>query len=215
MSSVKIIKLKELDYFLEHDSYLSIVKRDKPEKANSFFKEFLSKPLSVQIQLHKNSTSEDIKEVLNKNISKKLINSSFYKIWIQDMSNISEIYCDILKTDTICFSLDTSRSCKRYHIDNVPVRLLVTYHGIGTEWLPSNACDYSAYFDGKRNDKIIKDKSAIQFMKTWDIAIFKGNQYKVNDKGILHRTPDAALNSPSLLMRLDDSSFFSSNKLSL
>ena len=51
-------------------------------------------------------------------------------------------------------------------------------------------------------------------MKTWDIAIFKGNKFSGNAKGILHRTPDAALNSPSLLMRLDDSSFFSSEKLS-
>ena len=210
MSLVKIIELKDLNYFIKDNSYLSIINRDKPKKANSFFKEFLTKPLSIQIPVNKNSTLENIRDVLNKNISKNLINNSFYKIWIQDMANISKVYCHILNTDTICLSLDTSRSCKRYHIDNVPVRLLVTYHGKGTEWIPSNASDYSAYYDGKKNDKIIKDSSAIQFMKTWDIAIFKGNKFKGNEKGILHRTPDAALNSPSLLMRLDNSSFFSS-----
>ena len=214
MSLVKIIELKDLNYFFNDNSYLSIVNRDKPKKANSFFKEFLTKPLSIQIQVNKDSILEDIRDQINKNISKNLINKSFYKTWIQDMANISKVYCHILNTDTICLSLDTSRSCKRYHIDNVPVRLLVTYHGKGTEWIPSNASDYSAYYDGKKNDKIIKDSSAIQFMKTWDIAIFKGNKFTGNEKGILHRTPDAALNSPSLLMRLDDPSFFSPEKLS-
>ena len=79
----------------------------------------------------------------------------FKRIWVRDMAKISKIYCNILNTDNICFSLETARSCKRFHIDNVPVRLLVTYYGIGTEWIPSNACDYSAYYDGKKNYKII------------------------------------------------------------
>jgi len=90
------------------------------------------------------------------------------------------------------------------------VRLLVTYYGIGTEWIPSNACDYSAYYDGKKNNKIIKDTSAIKFMKTWDVAVFKGNKFRGREEGILHRTPDAALYLPSLLMRLNNSSFLSS-----
>ena len=125
-------------------------------------------------------------------------------MWTADMAKICKIYCDILNTDAICFSLATSRSCKRFHIDNVPIRLLVTYYGIGTEWIPSNACDYSAYYSGKNNNKIIKDISAIKFMNTWDIAIFKGNKFTGHKKGILHRTPYAAHNYPSLLMRLDN-----------
>ena len=214
MSLVKTIELKELSYFFKDNSYLSIVKRDKPNKANSFFKELLTKPLSIHILVKKNSTFKDIKDALNNNISKRLINSSIYSLWISDMAKISKIYCDIINTDTIRFSLDTSRSCKRFHIDNVPVRLLVTYYGTGTEWVPSNACDYSAYYDGKNNNEIIKDASAIKFMNPWDIGIFKGNKFTGSAKGILHRTPDNAINCPSLLMRLDDPSFLSdSNSL--
>ncbi len=215
MSLVKTVELNDLDSFFKDNSYLSIVKRNKPKKANIFFKELVSKPFSIQVQVYKNSILESIQDVLNKNISKILINSSFYNVWIQDMVKISKIYCNILNTDSICFSLDTTRSCKRFHIDNVPIRLLVTYHGIGTEWVPSDACDYSAYYEGKKNDKIIKNKKAIRFMKAWDIAIFKGNKLTGSEKGILHRTPDAAFYSPSLLMRLDDSSFFSSRNTSL
>ena len=40
------------------------------------------------------------------------------------------------------------------------------------------------------------------YLEPWDVLIFKGGS-----KGILHRTPDSALKYPSLLMRLDHSSF--------
>ena len=92
MSLVKTIELKELNHFFKDNSYLSIVKRDKPKKANFFFKELITKPLSVQILGKKNSTFEDIKDALNNIISKRLINSPIYSLWIADMAKISKIY---------------------------------------------------------------------------------------------------------------------------
>ena len=89
----------------------------------------------------------------------------------------------------------------------MPFRLLVTYYGKGTEWFPSHACDYSAYYKGEDNNKIIKKKSEQKFLNTWDIAIFKGQKFVGGENGILHRTPDDALNNKSLLMRLDDPSY--------
>ena len=85
----------------------------------------------------------------------------------------------------------------------VPYRLLVTYAGQGTELLPDFAANRNAFDEGKPNEEIIKDKSALKFINKWDIAIFRGGK-----KGILHRTPDSALKeSSSILMRLDNSSF--------
>ena len=54
----------------------------------------------------------------------------------------------------------------------------------------------------KLNEKIIKNTTKRKFIKAWDIATFRGGT-----KGILHRTPDSALKSPSLQMRLDHSSY--------
>ena len=83
------------------------------------------------------------------------------------------------------------------------MRLLVTYYGKGTEWFPSYACDYSAYYSGKINEEIIINKNARTYMKPWHIAIFKGQKFGGSEKGILHRTPDEAINGKSILMRLD------------
>ncbi len=123
------------------------------------------------------------------------------------MSEICILYSDIINKNSLNFSLKTSRGCKRYHIDNVPVRLLVTYYGKGTEWLPRDACNYSAYYNGESNEKIIKIKNRSKFIKPWSIAIFKGQKFKGGTEAILHRTPNEALNKKSLLMCLDSEAF--------
>ena len=80
--------------------------------------------------------------------------------------------------------------------------MLVTYAGKGTEWLPDEAVDRNAFLTGKPNEKIIKDYSALRYINQWDVAVFRGGP-----KGVLHRTPDAALNSSSVLMKLDHPSY--------
>ena len=98
--------------------------------------------------------------------------------------------------------IGSRRGCRRYHVDNVPRRLLVTYDGCGTEWLADDAADRDAFAKGEPNDKILKDPSGKKFMGEWDISIFRGG-----GTGLLHRTPDDALNGHSILMRLDNNEF--------
>ena len=120
-----------------------------------------------------------------------------------DMAGVCEIFCDTLKSESISFCLGTERGCSRYHIDNVPMRLLVTYSGQGTEWLPNEIANRIAFEEGLPNEKIVRDYSKIQHIDTWNIAIFRGGS-----AGLLHRTPDSALKNPSILLRLDHESFW-------
>ena len=117
------------------------------------------------------------------------------------MSNVCKLFCTFLNTNKLSFWLG-NRGCKRYHVDMVPFRLLVTYKGQGTELLPNYAADRDAFIEGKPNNKIIKNKSARKFINKWDIAIFRGGK-----NGILHRNDSALKCYSSILMRLDDSSF--------
>ena len=105
-------------------------------------------------------------------------------------------------TQLVC-GLVLKEDVKRYHVDNVPQRLLVTYFGEGTEWLPDDAGDKIAYLNGEPNEKILKDPKKKQFVNEWDIAIFKGGL-----KGLLHRTPDSALHKHSILLRLDHANYW-------
>ena len=201
------IKKYSIDNFYRDDLYLNVLDREKPYKSDEFFKNLISEPFELNICIKKENAFEDIKHKLSKLLIKSLQDHVFYYKWIKDMSEICILYSDIIKKNSLNFSLKTSRGCKRFHIDNVPLRLLVTYYGKGTEWLPRDACSYSAYYNGESNEKIVKIKNKSKFIKPWSIAIFKGQKFKGGTKAILHRTPDEALNKRSLLMCLDSESF--------
>ena len=200
-------KKYSIDNFYRDDLYLNILDREKPYKSNEFFRTLISEPFELNICIKKESAFEDIKYHLSKKLQKRVEDYIFYYKWIKDMSEICNLYHDIIKRNSLNFSLKTSRGCKRYHIDNVPLRLLVTYYGKGTEWLPRYACNYSAYYNGESNEKIIKIKNKSKFIKPWSIAVFKGQKFKGGTEAILHRTPNEALTKKSLLMCLDSEAF--------
>ena len=202
MSFVERIDLDNILNTSKTKSYLTISERNAPMGFNDFFKKIIYKPFNINGNVFKKSSVNDIKDILEEKISVSAKNSIHYNYWINDMAKMSSIFCDIMGSIDISFSLGTSRGCSRYHIDNVPMRLLVTYYGQGTEWLPIDNADYGAYFKGKDNENILKDPKKRMYLKPWHISIFKGGS-----DGILHRTPDSALKSPSLLMRLDHSTF--------
>ena len=195
-------EISNLCNFSKRDSKLEIVIRQKPAGASPFFKQLVKSPFSASGKFRKNNALKDIEEILAATISSDLQKQAFYKVWLDDMASVATLFCKIEKSDSIKVWVGTNRGCSRYHVDNVPRRLLVTYEGKGTEWLPDDAADRAAYTKGKPNELIVKDPSSKQFIGEWDIAVFKGGV-----GGLLHRTPDEALTSPTVFMRLDNIDF--------
>ena len=193
----------ELAAFAQQDYQLSIAERKAPKEAASFFEDLVKTPFAASGKISKEGAKQEIKQTLNPVISEALLRHPFYDKWVADMAKISQLFCDTQGTDAIGFWLGSERGCRRYHVDYVPMRLLVTYAGKGTEWLPDEAADRQAFKDGRPNDEILKDNTAQRFLNPWDVAIFRGGP-----DGLLHRTPDAALKNPSVLMRLDHPSFW-------
>ena len=195
--------LRDLATFKHQEGQLAILERQPLGGGDEFFKKLSERPLNVIGIVGKKTCVEEILALLEDEISEDLKSSDFYMQWVIDMAGVCNIFCETLATNTVGFCLATQRACQRYHIDHVPLRLLVTYYGKGTEWVPDSAVDRLAYDSGMPNDKILTSNKARKFLNAWDIAIFRGGP-----DGLLHRTPDAALNTPSILLRLDHESFW-------
>ena len=195
--------LRDLATFKHQEGQLAILERQPLGGGDEFFKKLSERPLNVIGIVGKKTCVEEILALLEDEISEDLKSSDFYMQWVIDMAGVCNIFCETLATSTVGFCLATQRACQRYHIDNVPLRLLVTYYGKGTEWVPDSAVDRLAYDSGMPNDKILTSNKARKFLNAWDVAIFRGGP-----DGLLHRTPDAALNTPSILLRLDHESFW-------
>ena len=203
MSFLKIDDIEKISEFSKQDYQLIEIERKNMNNSDSFFREIMYEPFRVIGKISKKNSSEDIKRILRDIIPLSSQTNFFYKTWVSDMSEICQIFCDTLNSKSVSFCLGTERGCSRYHIDNVPMRLLVTYMGQGTEWLPNEIANRIAFEEGLPNEKIVTDYSKIQHINTWNIAIFRGGS-----SGLLHRTPDSALKNPSILMRLDHETFW-------
>ena len=203
MSFLKIDDIEKISEFSKQDYQLIEIERKNMNNSDSFFREIMYEPFRVIGKISKKNSSEDIKKILRDIIPLNSQTNSFYKTWVSDMSEICQIFCDTLNSKSVSFCLGTERGCSRYHIDNVPMRLLVTYMGQGTEWLPNEIANRVAFEEGLPNEKIVKDSSKIKSIKTFNVAIFRGGA-----AGLLHRTPDSALKNPSILLRLDHESFW-------
>lgn len=203
MGYLRIDKMDAIKDFPNKSDQLAIMNRSMPENASLFFTQLLKISFNITGEIYKETATINIKDLLSDKLPKKIKNNVFYQPWIEDMANLCEMFCITEKSSYISFSLSSHRGCRRYHIDNVPLRLLVTYAGQGTEWLPDEFANKRAYANGEPNERIIKDISKKQFVGEWDIALFKGGP-----EGLLHRTPDSALNNNSILMRLDHARFW-------
>lgn len=186
-----------------NENQLVIHERKTPIGINSFFQKLFQTPFSIMGSVRKNRARSDIKKLIECKIPIGIQSDSFFENWVDDMSLVCREFCSFLKDERISFWVGSMRGCKRFHVDMVSYRLLVTYAGQGTELLPNEAADRDAFFKGEPNKKIIRDKSGLSHINKWDVAIFRGG-----NKGILHRTPDSALEkNASILMRLDEKSF--------
>ena len=196
------IKQNLLDFKNDYKQ-LKVINRKIPKNSEFFFNKVFKCLNSVSGFVKYNSSRQDIEELFNRQITKDIKCDPFYSVWIDDMSDLCKLFCKFIGDNKISFWLGTERGCKRYHVDMVPFRLLVTYAGQGTEVLPDYAANRNAFREGQSNKEILKSKSALEYINKWDIAIFRGGE-----DGILHRTPDSALDSKSsILMRLDASCF--------
>lgn len=98
--------------------------------------------------------------------------------------------------------------CPKFHVDRVPCRLITTYAGGGTEWLPHHEVNRSKLGAGSKglNDAesgIVSSEASIQALASGDVALFKGEMWVGNEgAGLVHRSPAIVPNN-RLLLTLD------------
>ena len=126
MSVFQVAEFRKLPHFSRQSYQLAMFEREPLEGAGLFFQRLIQSSLRVIGKVYKTNSIEGVKSLLDSEVLEVLQVDPFYKIWVSDMAQICEMFCDTLSTDAVGFYLGTERGCSRYHIDNVPMRLLVT-----------------------------------------------------------------------------------------
>lgn len=94
--------------------------------------------------------------------------------------------------------------CPLFHADNVGLRLLCTYAGPGTEWVPEPSVN-RAGLGGGDNRLIVPDRTMIRRLPAFCVGLFKGDAFPGHaGRGIVHRSAPATARRPRLLLCLDE-----------
>lgn len=131
-----------------------------------------------------------------------------------DITLLVDMFCclfDLKEVGLRLTALDRAM-CPRFHFDKIPCRLVTTYQGIATEWLPHQLVDRSklgAGNQGKSDEQsgLFDSSDDIRQLSAGDVALLKGEFWHDNEgAGLVHRSPvqpEGLLTERRLLLTLD------------
>ncbi|MEM6722870.1 MAG: DUF1826 domain-containing protein [Bacteroidota bacterium] len=132
-----------------------------------------------------------------------------YPALFKDISNALGLFEQTTKASSFRLLLATVKTnmCRKFHTDVNTIRMLCTYIGQGTLWLPDEALDQVALRSIRKNHDIDPDKKHIQQVQTGDLVLLKGALYP-DGNPIMHRSPSIEeYGEQRLLLRIDSNEF--------
>lgn len=89
--------------------------------------------------------------------------------------------------------------CPRFHVDHVPVRLITTYAGIGSQWLREGVMDRRTLSQADA-----EPTERIEQIHCGEVALLKGTKWHGNEgHGLIHRSPALKADERRLILTLD------------
>lgn len=134
-----------------------------------------------------------------------------YGEWLADVGTWVEAFQCLFDLDRVGLRLRTldNAMCPRFHVDQVPVRLVATYGNRGTEWLADADVDRAQLgvrprHCADREAGLYDDDNAIRQLPAFSVALLKGEAWSGNEgRGLVHRSPALAPSERRLLLTLD------------
>jgi hypothetical protein len=100
-------------------------------------------------------------------------------------------------------------ACRKFHVDFIGLRTLITYVGKGTEWVESQHAhrDQVGRHDldlDAANLAVVPDLSKVRYAGEGDVLVLKGEAFSGNRGfGAIHRSPPCSPQTPRLVLRVD------------
>ncbi|QEY12370.1 DUF1826 domain-containing protein [Cellvibrio sp. KY-YJ-3] len=194
---------------------ISIWQRQLQQEVESYVDELLRKPKTIALKL--SGSPEQLMEeiqrvfppaffppVLIGEQSSCIGAAAFYA----DIHHVLDMFACLFDAKILGLRINTLEHamCPRFHTDNVAIRLITTYYGLATEWLPdqlSNRAALGTAFASQINipGAIAASERHIQRMAAGDVALFKGELWEGNEgRGIIHRSPAPTTQQPKRLV---------------
>jgi len=142
------------------------------------------------------------------------------EILATEVAGLVRLYGRLMQVDRVRLQLGAvgTRSCPKFHVDHVEVRMLCTFCGAGTEWIAEPELHRSRVMRStstllpvrKRAHRGVSSGPAARLspgvsqLERFDVALLKGSAYPGNERfGVVHRSPDVCSAEPRWVMVVD------------
>ena len=115
----------------------------------------------------------------------------------QDIAELVNMFSCLFDLEWVGLRLKalSDAMCPRFHVDRVPCRLVTTYQGVATQWLPHHLADRTKLGPGNNGlpdelSGVYQSVDDIQQLNSGDVALIKGELWEGNEgAGLVHRSP--------------------------
>jgi len=123
-----------------------------------------------------------------------------YEGFIADVSWLVSAFACLLgaKRIGVRLRLLDKAMCPRFHVDHVPVRLITTYAGVGSQWLREGVMDRR-----QLSQPDAEPTGCIEQIHCGEVALLKGTKWHGNEGyGLIHRSPALKADERRLILTL-------------
>ncbi|MGB7401613.1 MAG: DUF1826 domain-containing protein [Arcobacter sp.] len=182
---------------------IAIWRREKPATLQCSVKEFLA--LNPTFQKEMILTPQDALSRVSESFDNNMTEVS------EDIAELVDMFCYLfeIKQAGIRLKVLDRAMCPKFHVDKVPCRLVTTYQGMATEWLPHELVDqtklgWSCNGLPDSESGLYQSENDIQQLDCGDVALLKGTLWEGNENaGLVHRSPGLLANEKRLILTLD------------
>lgn len=200
----KSIQSSDIDVLTDiyrDDINIAIWQREIDEDTKLSIKDFLSSNPSFQKVM--TVSSQNVYSALSTSLGKVS-----YPELNESIAETVDMFCCLfeLKRAGLRLIALNEAMCPKFHVDRVPCRLVCTYQGKGTEWLPHSLVDRTKLGKGLADEEsgLFEDREHIQKLNSGDVALLKGASWHSNENaGLVHRSPSLSFGDSRLLLTLD------------
>lgn len=129
----------------------------------------------------------------------------------ENIAELVDMFCCLFELERTGLRLTTldRAMCPKFHVDKVPCRLVTTYQGVATEWLPHHIVKREKLGRGSNGlpdhqSGLYQSEGDIQQLGSGDVALLKGERWEGNENaGLVHRSPMPDVGQNRLLLTLD------------
>jgi hypothetical protein len=132
-----------------------------------------------------------------------LPDSNEKNVFIEDIALVVEMFSLLFESDEVGLRLHcvSGAPCPAFHNDRIPCRLLLTYHGEGSQWLDESNLNRDAL---ATVGSPCLDENNIHNIAAGHVVLFKGEGWEGNEgNGWVHRSPPLPSHEKRLVLTLD------------